>query len=106
MGALVPSFMKKGRDSVFVARVCLAGLKNKGKIQIFKKGKRTEGGLWSRTVIAVMAKSKSPRFAVEITPKSWRKWDKRSGDGAERVQEATPSPQQLVECEPALGSAQ
>lgn len=53
-----------------------------------------------------MAKHKSLRFAVEITPKSWRKWDERSGDGAERVQEATRSPQQLVECEPALGSAQ
>lgn len=43
---------------------------------------------------------------MEITPKSWRKWDERSGHGAVRVQEAAPSPQQLVECEPALGSAQ
>lgn len=99
MNILVPSFMEKWRDSVFIAGVYLDGLKNKEKIANIKKRQ-------SRIVISVVAKSKSPRFAVEMTPKSWKKWDKRSGDGAERVQEAAPSPQQLVECEPALGSAQ
>lgn len=107
MGVLVPSFMLNRRDSVFITGVYLYGENNREKRKILKGGEKADAVSRSRRVTSVVVKSKKPEVCHGNHPKIKERGVGRvSGDGAEPGSGAAPSPQLLVECESALGSAQ